>query len=62
MYLTEIAFQDRDAYVWKQGPDKKWVPTQVLLRINRAATCVKWSPDGESFVLYSAHRNVTRWS
>lgn len=42
-----LFFQDRDAYVWKQGPDKKWTPTQVLLRINRAATCVKWSPDGE---------------
>ncbi len=44
--------QDRDAYVWNQGTDKKWTPTQVLLRINRAATCVKWSPDGELFVLH----------
>ena len=37
---------DRNAYVWTQGPDNKWKPTLVLLRINRAATCVKWSPKG----------------
>ncbi|PSN42732.1 Actin-related protein 2/3 complex subunit 1A [Blattella germanica] len=35
---------DRNAYVWTQGEDGKWKPTLVLLRINRAATCVKWSP------------------
>jgi|GEM_PF-4448545 len=37
---------DRNAYVWTQGNDGKWKPTLVLLRINRAATCVKWSPKG----------------
>ena len=37
--------QDRNAYVWKHD-GKEWKPTLVLLRINRAATCVKWSPDG----------------
>jgi actin related protein 2/3 complex subunit 1A/1B len=33
--------QDRNAYVWKleQGI---WTPTLVLLRINRAATHVRW--------------------
>ncbi|KAK9686278.1 WD domain, G-beta repeat [Popillia japonica] len=40
---------DRNAYVWTQGEDKKWKPTLVLLRINRAATCVKWSPDENKF-------------
>lgn len=37
--------QDRNAYVWtfEQG---RWKPTLVILRINRAATQVKWSPDG----------------
>ncbi|RXM33825.1 Actin-related protein 2/3 complex subunit 1A [Acipenser ruthenus] len=34
---------DRNAYVWTLK-DKVWKPTLVLLRINRAATCVKWSP------------------
>lgn len=35
---------DRNAYVWTQDPagECKWKPTLVLLRINRAATCVKW--------------------
>jgi len=42
-----ILFQDRNAYVWTQGDDGKWKPTLVLLRINRAATCVKWSPLGK---------------
>ncbi len=37
--------QDRNAYVWtfEQG---RWKPTLVILRINRAATQVKWSHDG----------------
>jgi actin related protein 2/3 complex subunit 1A/1B len=39
--------QDRNAYVWtfEQG---RWKPTLVILRINRAATQVKWSHDGSS--------------
>jgi actin related protein 2/3 complex subunit 1A/1B len=41
---------DRNAYVWQLQPDGKWTPTLVILRINRAATCVKWSPNGVSTV------------
>lgn len=37
---------DKNAYVWTQKEDGKWDPAWVLLRINRAATCVKWSPLG----------------
>jgi len=37
--------QDRNAYVWT-FQDNQWKPTLVILRINRAATNVKWSPDG----------------
>lgn len=39
---------DKNAYVWTQKEDGKWdqYPAWVLLRINRAATCVKWSPLG----------------
>ena len=48
-YIVTCA-QDRNAYVWtpvkKDGKDT-WEPSLVILRINRAATCVKWSPDGE---------------
>jgi actin related protein 2/3 complex subunit 1A/1B len=49
-YIVTCA-QDRNAYVWtpakKDGKDS-WEPSLVILRINRAATCVKWSPNGEA--------------
>lgn len=33
-------------YVWNlEGSE--WVPTLVILRLNRAALCVQWSPKGE---------------
>ncbi|XP_039045785.1 actin-related protein 2/3 complex subunit 1A-like [Hibiscus syriacus] len=36
---------DRNSFVWNQeGPE--WVPTLVILRLNRAALCVQWSPKG----------------
>ncbi|CAC5425616.1 ARPC1A_B [Mytilus coruscus] len=34
---------DRNAYVW-EVVDGKWKPSLVILRINRAATTVRWSP------------------
>ncbi|EEB15799.1 conserved hypothetical protein [Pediculus humanus corporis] len=49
---------DRNAYVWTQGPDNKWKPTLVLLRINRAATCVKWSPKENKFAVGSGARLI----
>ena len=36
---------DKNAYVWSHD-GKAWKPELVVLRINRAATCVKWSPNG----------------
>jgi len=52
--------QDRNAYVWTQeGPDQKWKPTLVLLRINRAATCVKWSPLENKFAVGSGARLIS---
>lgn len=50
---------DRNAYVWTQGDDKKWKPTLVLLRINRAATCVKWSPLENKFAVGSGARLIS---
>ena len=48
---------DRNAYVWKlEGTE--WKPTLVILRINRAATCVKWSPDGDKFAVGSGAKCV----
>lgn len=49
---------DRNAYVWTQDKDKKWKHTLVLLRINRAATCVKWSPDENKFACGSGARLI----
>uniref|UniRef100_A0A0K8TN71 Actin-related protein 2/3 complex subunit n=1 Tax=Tabanus bromius TaxID=304241 RepID=A0A0K8TN71_TABBR len=50
---------DRNAYVWTQGDDGKWKPTLVLLRINRAATCVKWSPLENKFAVGSGARLIS---
>ncbi|XP_061395668.1 actin-related protein 2/3 complex subunit 1A-B [Musca vetustissima] len=50
---------DRNAYVWQQGEDGKWKPTLVLLRINRAATCVKWSPAENKFAVGSGARLIS---
>ena len=36
-----------------------WKPTLVLLRINRAATDVKWSPHEDKFAVSSGARCVT---
>jgi actin related protein 2/3 complex subunit 1A/1B len=57
------ASQDRNAYVWQQTPDLKtgqtvWKPTLVLLRINRAATYVKWSPLEDKFAVGSGARAI----
>lgn len=37
--------QDRNAYVWELH-ENVWKPTLVILRLQRAATSVSWSPDG----------------
>jgi actin related protein 2/3 complex subunit 1A/1B len=57
------ASQDRNAYVWQQTADPQtgkliWKPTLVLLRINRAATFVRWSPLENKFAVASGARFV----
>ncbi|KAI5309527.1 hypothetical protein KEM55_003050 [Ascosphaera atra] len=49
--------QDRNAYVWEQTPNG-WKPTLVLLRINRAATFVRWSPSEKKFAVGSGARVI----
>lgn len=49
---------DRNAYVWTLQ-DGKWKPTLVILRINRAATCVKWSPKEDKFAVGSGARLIS---
>lgn len=57
------ASQDRNAYVWQQASDPltgrvAWKPTLVLLRFNRAATFVRWSPLEDKFAVGSGARWV----
>ncbi|KAF2744152.1 WD domain-containing protein [Sporormia fimetaria CBS 119925] len=49
--------QDRNAYVWEPSPDG-WKPTLVLLRINRAATFVRWAPSETKFAVGSGARLI----
>uniref|UniRef100_A0A1B0FEA8 Arp2/3 complex 41 kDa subunit n=1 Tax=Glossina morsitans morsitans TaxID=37546 RepID=A0A1B0FEA8_GLOMM len=39
--------------------DGKWKPTLVLLRVDRASTCVKWSPAENKFHVGSAARLIS---
>ncbi|KAK4701831.1 actin related protein 2/3 complex, subunit 1A/1B, partial [Phenoliferia sp. Uapishka_3] len=54
---------DRNAYVWNYAPDPEtgansWQPTLVLLRLNRSATYVRWSPNEEKFAVASGARTI----
>ncbi|GAA5876709.1 hypothetical protein JCM3774_005923 [Rhodotorula dairenensis] len=54
---------DRNAYVWSLEADATtgaatWQPTLVLLRINRSATFVRWSPNEEKFAVASGARTI----
>ena len=54
---------DRNAYVWNLLPDPEtgaptWQPTLVLLRLNRSATFVRWSPNEEKFAVASGARTI----
>lgn len=52
--------QDRNAYVWTlDGASHQWKPTLVLLRINRAATFVRWSPEEDKFAVASGSRCIS---
>lgn len=49
---------DRNAYVWNLQ-DGQWKPMLVILRINRAATCVCWSPKEDKFAVGSSARLIS---
>ena len=49
---------DRNAYVWTLEEDGTWKHCMVLLRINRAATCAKWSPEENKFAVGSGARLI----
>ncbi|CAD5124477.1 DgyrCDS12758 [Dimorphilus gyrociliatus] len=48
---------DRNAYVWTRQAGG-WKPTLVILRINRAATCVRWSPQENKIAVGSGARLI----
>ncbi|KAL4576662.1 hypothetical protein LXL04_012760 [Taraxacum kok-saghyz] len=48
---------DRNSYVWNQE-GSVWVPTLVILRLNRAALCVQWSPKGNKFAVGNGAKTV----
>lgn len=50
--------QDRNAYVWT-NEGGVWKPGLVLLRINRAATFVRWSPNEDKFAVASGARCIS---
>ncbi|XP_015578904.1 actin-related protein 2/3 complex subunit 1A [Ricinus communis] len=51
------ASHDRNSYVWnREGAE--WVPTLVILRLNRAALCVQWSPKENKFAVGSGAKTV----
>ncbi|KAJ1636847.1 WD40-repeat-containing domain protein [Pavlovales sp. CCMP2436] len=49
--------QDRNAYVWELH-NNEWKPTLVILRLQRAATSVSWSPDETKFAVGSGEKLV----
>ncbi|AGO13134.1 AaceriAFL022Wp [[Ashbya] aceris (nom. inval.)] len=51
--------QDRNAIVWEPLSDGSYKPTLVLLRINRAATCVCWAANGYKFAVGSSARIIS---
>ena len=56
--LKLIGCPDRNAYVWESTPSG-FKPTLVLLRINRAATSVRWSPMETKFAVGSGARVIS---
>lgn len=49
---------DRNAYVWTKQSDGKWKPSLVVLLIDRAAICVRWSPLENRFAVGSGSKCV----
>lgn len=48
---------DKNAYVWSFD-GQAWKPELVVLRINKAATFVKWSPNEKKFAVGCGHRCI----
>mmetsp|Transcript_52466 Transcript_52466/g.104202 ORF Transcript_52466/g.104202 Transcript_52466/m.104202 type:complete len:360 (-) Transcript_52466:363-1442(-) len=58
------ASHDRNAFVWNEekdpnGPGTVWKPSLVILRIDKSALDVKWSPNGLKFAAASGAKCVS---
>jgi actin related protein 2/3 complex subunit 1A/1B len=50
---------DRNAYVWTLDEDENiWRKDLVLLKLKRAATHIRWSPDGQRFIVATGTNKV----
>ena len=50
---------DRNAYVWELEADEtSWKKELVILKLNRAATYVRWSPDGNKFAVATGSNKI----
>ncbi|GJP36965.1 hypothetical protein CLOM_g21429 [Closterium sp. NIES-68] len=49
---------DRNAYVWN-WVEEEWRAALVILRLNRAALCVAWSPQENKFAVGSGSKTVS---
>ena len=57
-YIVTCA-HDRNAFVWSfDDQEKKWKPSLVILRIERAALDCRWSLDGQKFAVASSAKCV----
>lgn len=50
--------EDRNAYVWNLNDEDVWKPSLVVLRVNRAALCCKWSTSGKKFAVGTSARSI----
>ena len=51
---------DRNAFVWTfNSKENTWKPTLVILRVDRAATDVRWSDDGLKFAVSSGSKCIS---
>lgn len=57
--LIASSSQDRTALVWRPQSDGTYLKEMVFLKINRSATCVKWSPNGSKFAVGSGSKIVS---
>jgi actin related protein 2/3 complex subunit 1A/1B len=50
---------DRNGFVWTyDDAEQRWRPSLVILRIDKAAMDVRWSPDGNKFAVASSAKTI----